>query len=98
MQRGFVVGATSTVMVKLVAAVRAETYGVPSTSDDCVLQVTESLVPRELSRVSMIWEFAVTAVVLTTSVVPAAGSATEPAEAAEHAAGEAEEEQFVPVE
>lgn len=82
-----------TVMVKLVPAVRALTVGCSMV----VLQVTLNAVPSEESKVNSISLVAVTAVVLTTSVVPAAGTATSPAEADEQTAGDALLAQFVAV-
>jgi len=85
------------VKVKLVPATRAVTTGLSSV-ESVVLQVTPSFVPRLSSTLSSIWLLAVTAVVLTVSVglVPV-GSATEPAAAARHTAGEALLEQLVAV-
>jgi hypothetical protein len=94
---GFVVGPTSIEIVKLVPPVLAVTRGEPSTNEDWVSQVTDSFVPRESSRVRSIWLLAVTAVVLTWTVVAAAAMTTEPAAAAAHTAGLAEDEQFVSV-
>ena len=82
--------------VKLVAAVLAVTTG-PMTVARLVLQVTPSLVPRELSGWMIIWLFAVTAVVLTTTEVVAAAMTKDPAAADPHTAGEAADEQLVAV-
>ena len=85
------------VNVNEVPAVRAVTTGF-SKVDSVVLQVTLSFVPKLSSTVKLIWLFAVTALVFTTSVgfVPV-GSATLPAAADAHTAGEAELEQLVVV-
>jgi hypothetical protein len=91
MHSGFVVGATAVVITKLVPAVRADTHS----RLIVVLQVTPSLVPSESSFVSMIWLLAVTAEVFTVTVVAPAAITTEPAAADPHAAGAAEDEQFV---
>jgi len=88
-----VVGAVGTVIVKLLAAVLALTVGCTGV----VLQVTDSLVPSEESKVNWIWLLAVTAVVLTCTVVAAAATTTLPEAAAAQTAGEALEEQFAKV-
>jgi hypothetical protein len=62
-----------------------------------VLQVTLSFVPRLESYIRKIWLLAVTAVVFTVTVVPAAAMFTEPAAAEPQTAGDAEDEQLVPV-
>jgi hypothetical protein len=85
-------------IVKFVPAVRAVTFGTPRVSNDCVLQVTPSFVPRLESSVSKIWLLAVTAVVSTTTEVAEAAITTDPAVAEPHTAGLADEEQFVAVE
>jgi len=82
------------VIVKLLAAVRAVTLRVAAV---VVLQVTDSLVPRLLSSITKIWLLAVTAVVLTCTVVAAAATTTEPEGALPQTAGEAELEQLEPV-
>lgn len=79
------------VMVKLVPAVLALTVGWLI----AVLQVTLSSVPSDESNVKCIWLFAVTAVVLTTTVVAPAATTTDPDAADAQTAGEAELEQFV---
>ena len=61
------------------------------------LQVTESFVPRLASSCTKIWLLAVTAEVLTTTVVPEAATTTLPAGAAAQTAGAAEDVQFVAV-
>jgi hypothetical protein len=71
-----VVGAALAVITKLVPAVLV----VPVV----VLQVTDNLVPRLESSCTKIWEFTVTAVVLTVTVVAAAAIVTLPAGAAAH--------------
>jgi hypothetical protein len=85
-------------IVKFVPAARAVTFGTPRVSNDCVLQVTPSFVPRLESSVSKIWLLAVTAVVSTTTEVAEAAITTDPAVAEPHTAGLADEEQFVAVE
>lgn len=50
--------------------------------------------PSEVSWVTSIWLFAVTALVLTVTVVAAAAMTTDPFEALAHTAGAADEEQF----
>jgi hypothetical protein len=75
------------VNVKLVPAVRAVMTGDRKLLVG--LHVTPSLVPRLWSTVMMIWLFAVTAEVSTTSVGPTpVGSATLPAAAEPQAAGD----------
>ena len=81
------------VMVKLVPAVLALTVGWLI----AVLQVTLSSVPSDESNVKCIWLFAVTAVVLTTTVVAPAATTTDPEAADAQTAGDAELEQFVAV-
>ena len=81
------------VIVKLVAATRADTVG--GAVAGVVLQVTESLVPRLESSCRRIWLLAVTDVVLTVTVVPNAATTKLPAEDAAHTAGDAEDEQLV---
>jgi hypothetical protein len=89
-----VVGAV-VVIVKLVAATRAEMVG--GAVAGVTLQVTESFVPRLESSCTKIWLLAVTAVVLTVTVVPAAATSTLPAAADAHTAGAAEDVQLVAV-
>ena len=83
--------------VKLLPGVRAVTFGAPRTSNDCLLQVTPSFVPSEESSVTVIWLFAVTAVVFTTTEVADAGIATDPADAAPQTAGFVDDEQLAAV-
>ena len=85
-------------IVKFDPAVRAVTFGTPRVSNDCVLQVTLSFVPKDESSVSKIWLLAVTAVVLTVTEVADAAITTEPVAADVHTAGLVEDEQFVAVE
>lgn len=59
-----------------------------------LLQVTRSLVPSELSNVTMIWLLAVTSVVSTTTLEESGAITTLPAAADPQAAGEALELQF----
>jgi hypothetical protein len=80
-------------MVKLVPAVRALTYGCCA----AVLQVTPSLLPSELSKVTAISLLAVTALVFTTTLDDDAAIDTLPAAADPHTAGYAAELQFVAV-
>ena len=85
------------VNVKLVPAERAVTTGF-SKVESVVLHVTPSFVPNDSSTVKIIWLFAVTALVFTTSVglVPV-GNATLPDGAEEQTAGDALDEQLVVV-
>jgi hypothetical protein len=71
-----------TVRVKLVPGVRAET---PKRLGTVVLQVTDSLVPRLESNVTMITLLAVTAVVDIVAVVADAAAVKLPEAADEHA-------------
>jgi hypothetical protein len=60
-----------------------------------VLQVTPSFVPSESSSIAMMTLLAVTAVVLTVTVVAPAAITKLPAAADPHTAGDAEDAQFV---
>lgn len=84
--------------VNEVPAVRAViTSGVPTRVASVELHVAPVTL-AESSACNLISLFAVTAVVFTTKVLPVpVGSATLPAEAEPHTAGEAELEQFVAV-
>lgn len=82
-----------TEIVKLFREERAVTVGVCSV----LLHVTLNFVPRELSKVRMIWLLAVTALVSTMTLDEPAAIETLPAAAEPHKAGEAEEEQFASV-
>jgi hypothetical protein len=62
-----------------------------------VLQVTPNFVPSDESSVTVIWLFAVTAVVFTTTEVADAAIATDPADAAPQTAGLADDEQLAVV-
>jgi hypothetical protein len=86
-------------MVNDVPAVRAEIVKPPTKVASVELQVTPSFVPNVSSVVRRIWLFAVTAVVLTTMELEIAlvGSATLPAGAEPHTAGDAEDEQLLAV-
>lgn len=92
---GFAVGATLVLMVKLVAAVRALTKYCAASEAVALLQVTLSFVPSDSSKVMLIWLFAVTAVLLTWTVVAAAAITTLPDDAELQTAGEALDEQLV---
>jgi hypothetical protein len=93
MQSGFVETVPDIVIVKLVPAVLALTVG----CNMAVLHVTLRRAPSEASKVSWIWELAVTLVVLTVNVAPPAGTATLPDAAAAQTAGEAAFAQLEPV-
>ncbi len=94
-QTGFTVSPTEMLTVKLVAAVRALMAG--GLARIPVLQVTLSFVPSVSSSWIKIWLLAVTADVLTVTLVPDAAITNEPAAADPQTAGDAEEEQFVAV-
>ena len=83
------------VIVKLVPPVLAETTGSTMRDASVELQVIPNLVPNVSSDCTKIWLLAVTAVVFTTRVafVPV-GTATLPAAADPHTAGDALLEQF----
>lgn len=78
------------VIVKLVAFTRADT---PNKAGSVALHVTPSLVPKDESKVRMIWLSFETAVVFTVTVVAEAATTTAPADKAEQTAGDADEEQ-----
>jgi hypothetical protein len=80
-------------IVKLVPAVLALIVGGAVAA--VALHVTLKAVPRDASSCTRMVDVAVTAVVLTTTVVPDAATLTNPAGADAHTAGEAAEEQFV---
>lgn len=87
---GFVTGPDAVVIVKEVPVVRALTHAAMLV----VLQVTLRSVPRLESMVRTMRDLAVTAVVLTTSEVAAAATATPPTTDAPQTAGEAPEVQL----
>ena len=93
MQSGLTEKLFAIVMVKLFPGDRALTVGWLT----AVLQVTLKAVPREESNVRRISELVPTTEVFTTRVVPAAGTATSPAEAVPHTAGDAADAQLVAV-
>lgn len=84
------------VTVKLVPATRAVTTGLMILATT-VLQVTLNFVPREVSGCTIIWLFAVTAVVFTVTVVAVAAMVKDPADAEPQTAGDADDEQLVAV-
>src|ERR1700741_4738336 len=93
MQPGLVVKLAATDMVKLVPAVMAEMKG----SCGVVLQVTPRSEPLLASKVRLISDLALTAVVLTTMAKEPAAMATNPSMLAPKAAGEDEEKHCVSV-
>jgi hypothetical protein len=81
------------VIVKLVAATRAEMVG--GAVAGVTLQVTDSFVPKLESSCKNIWLLAVTDVVLTVTVVPDAATTTLPADEEPQTAGAADDEQLL---
>ena len=94
-QTGLTANPAEIAMVKLVPATRAEITG--GAARNPVLQVTPNFAPKLWSTCTIIWLFAVTAVVFTTTEVPAAAITTDPAAAEPQTAGEAALEQFIVV-